>query len=176
MDTLDYSTPDIPQGSKVVMAAAGKKKRALTHEFSPTFSLPEAFFYPKIVAPGMVVVEGPAFKTYPTAKIQINRLKKHLQTQPGLASLPLFVVVDDADFAATSFSNFLWVTFLRSNPSHDIYGVNEKIRFKHWECAPPLIIDARIKPFHTDPLVSDPKVIETVKALGKKGGPLFGII
>ncbi|MCK5838088.1 MAG: UbiD family decarboxylase, partial [Desulfobacula sp.] len=176
MDTLDYSTQDIHQGSKVVMAAAGKKKRALTHEFSPTFSLPEAFFYPKIVAPGMVVVEGPAFKTYPTAKIQINRLKKHLQTQPGLASLPLFVVVDDADFAATSFSNFLWVTFLRSNPSHDIYGVNEKIRFKHWECAPPLIIDARIKPFHTDPLVSDPKVIETVKALGKKGGPLFGII
>ncbi|WP_300462365.1 UbiD family decarboxylase [Desulfobacula sp.] len=176
MDTLDYSTQDIHQGSKVVMAAAGERKRVLTQDFPQTFSLPETFFHPKIVAPGMVVVQGPAFKTYPGAKTHINRLKKHLQTQPGLESLPLFVVVDDADFAARSFSNFLWVTFLRSNPSHDIYGVSEKIRFKHWECVPPLIIDARIKPFHADPLVSDPKVMEKVKALGKKGGPLFGII
>jgi len=85
-------------------------------------------------------------------------------------------VVDDADFAAKSFSNFLWVTFLRSNPSHDIYGVNEKIVFKHWGCNPPLIIDARIKPFHADPLVSDKKVAEKVDVLGKRGGPLFGII
>ena len=131
---------------------------------------------PRLVAPGMVVLEGPQFKTYPKGKIQINRLKKHLLTQTGLDSLPLFVVVDDADFAAKSFSNFLWVAFLRSNPSHDIYGVNEKTIFKHWVCNPPLIIDARIKPFHSDPLVSDKKTIEKVDALGKRGGPLFGII
>jgi len=176
MDTLDYSTRDINQGSKLVIAAAGEKRRHLKIEFSQNFSLPEEFVHPKIAAPGMVVLEGPRFKTYSKGKIQINRLKKHLQTQTDLDSLPLFVVVDDADFAATSFSNFLWVTFLRSNPSHDIYGVNEKILFKHWACNPPLIIDARIKPFHADPLMSDKKVVEKVDALGKRGGPLFGII
>ncbi|MBC2702927.1 UbiD family decarboxylase [Desulfobacula sp.] len=176
MDTLDYSTRDINQGSKLVIAAAGEKRRHLKIEFSQNFSLPEEFVHPKIAAPGMVVLEGPRFKTYPKGKIQINRLKKYLQTQTDLDSLPLFVVVDDADFAAKSFLNFLWVTFLRSNPSHDIYGVNEKILFKHWACNPPLIIDARIKPFHADPLVSDKKVVEKVDALGKKGGPLFGII
>ncbi len=176
MDTLDYSTRDINQGSKLVIAAAGEKRRHLKIEFSQNFSLPEEFVHPKIAAPGMVVLEGPRFKTYPKGKIQINRLKKHLQAQTDLTSLPLFVVVDDAGFAAKSFSNFLWVTFLRSNPSHDIYGVNEKTVFKHWGCTPPLIIDARIKPFHADPLISDKKVVEKVDALGKRGGPLFGII
>jgi len=176
MDTLDYSTQNINLGSKLVMAAAGEKRRHLKSEFPQYFSLPEEFKHPKIAAPGMVVLEGPDFKTYPKGKIQINRLKKHLQTQADFETLPLFVVVDDADFAAKSFSNFLWVTFLRSNPSHDIYGVNEKIVFKHWGCNPPLIIDARIKPFHADPLVSDKKVAEKVDVLGKRGGPLFGII
>ncbi|WP_299980812.1 UbiD family decarboxylase [Desulfobacula sp.] len=176
MDTLDYSTQNTNLGSKLVMAAAGEKRRHLKIEFPQNFSLPEEFKHPKIAAPGMVVLEGPHFKTYPKGKIQINRLKKHLQTQTDLESLPLFVVVDDANFTAKSFSNFLWVTFLRSNPSHDIYGVNEKIIFKHWECNPPLIIDARIKPFHADPLVPDKKVVEKVDALGQRGGPLFGII
>ncbi|MBU1697642.1 MAG: UbiD family decarboxylase [Proteobacteria bacterium] len=176
MDTLDYSTQNITSGSKLVMAAAGEKRRHLKNEFPQHFSLPEEFKHPKIVLPGIIVVEGPHFKTYANGKIQINRLKKHLQTQTGLDSLPLFVVVDDTDFSAKSFSNFLWVTFLRSNPSHDIYGINEKTSFKHWECKPPLIIDARIKPFHSDPLVSDKKTVEKVDALGKRGGPLFNII
>ena len=176
MDTLDYSTRTINQGSKLVMAAAGEKRRCLALEFPLSFSLPDGYNHAKIVAPGMVVIQGPAFGTYPRGKTQINGLKKHLQTQKGFSSLPLFVVVDDADFAARSFSNFLWVTFLRSNPSHDIYGLKEKTMFKHWECAPPLIIDARIKSFHADPLVTDPKVAAKVDALGKKGGPLSGII
>lgn len=176
MDTLDYSTQTVNQGSKLVIAAAGEKRRHLKLEFPQYFSLPDGFMHPKIVAPGMVVLKGPRFQTYPKGKIQINCLKKHLFTQAGLASLPLFVVVDDADFTAKSFSNFLWVTFLRSNPSHDIYGVNEKTIFKHWGCSAPLIIDARIKPFHSDPLVPDKKTIEKVDALGKRGGPLFGII
>jgi len=164
MDTLDYSTQNINHGSKLVIAAAGEKRRDLKIKFPQSFSLPEEFRNPKIVQPGMVVLEGPGFKTYPKGKTEINRLKKQLQTQIGLDSLPLFVVVDDSAFTAKSFSNFLWVTFLRSNPSHDIYGVDEKSVFKHWECKPPLIIDARIKPFHADPLVSDRKIIEKVDA------------
>ncbi|MCP3874336.1 MAG: UbiD family decarboxylase [Desulfobacteraceae bacterium] len=176
MDTLDYSTQDINQGSKLVIAAAGPKKRNLKSKFPENFSLPTDFNHPRIVAPGMVVIEGPIFKTYPKGKTQINRLKKHLLNQTKLDSLPLFVIVDDAAFTAKSFSNFLWVSFLRSNPSHDIYGVNEKTVFKHWECTAPLIIDARIKPFHSDPLVADKKISEIVEILGKRGGPLFGII
>ncbi len=176
MDTLDYSTQNINQGSKLVIAAAGRKRRQLEKKLPENFSLPDEFHRPKIAAPGMVVLQGPVFKSYSSGKVQINRLKKHLTTQRSLDSLPLFVIADDAEFAARSFSNFLWVTFLRSNPSHDIYGIQEKIQFKHWECKPPLIIDARMKPFHAEPLVPDKKIVEKVESLGKKGGILYGII
>jgi len=70
--------------------------------------------------------------------------------------------------------NFLWVTFTRSNPSHDIYGVNAKTEFKHWGCAGALVIDARIKPHHAPPLVEDPGVSAKVDSMGVKGGPLEG--
>lgn len=176
MDTLDYSTQYINQGSKLVIAAAGDKKRNLDTRLPQAFSLPKEFNRPRIAAPGMVVIEGPAFKGYPEGSAQMDRLKTHLQVQTGCESLPLFVVVDDTEFAARSFSNFLWVTFLRSNPSHDIYGVDEKFIYKHWQCRPPIIIDARIKPFHAGQLIPDKKVVEKVEALGKRGGPLYGII
>ncbi len=176
MDTLDYSTQTIHQGSKLIITAAGQKRRSLSLEFPTGFSLPEEFTDPRVVAPGMAVVKGPAFKTYAKGKIQINRLKNHLQEQTGLLSFPLFVVADDPDFTGVSFSNFLWVAFLRSNPSHDIYGADEKIKFKHWGCREPLIIDARIKPFHAGVLERDPTVEAKVREMGKKGGPLFGII
>jgi 4-hydroxy-3-polyprenylbenzoate decarboxylase len=176
MDTLDYSTREINQGSKLVVAAAGMKKRNLAGEIPPCFSLPVPFSRPGIAAPGMVVVQGPEFETYERAKIQINHLAEHLGSQVGLESLPLLVVVDDAAFARASFSNFIWVTFTRSNPSHDIYGPGENTGFKHWQCTPPLIIDARIKPFHAQALVPDKKSVERVDQLAKRGGPLFGII
>jgi len=176
MDTLDYSTSQINAGSKLVVAVAGAKKRRLATEFAQDFCLPHAFSDPGFAAPGMVVIQGPKFGSYESALQEMNRLKKHLETQSGLESLPLFVVVDDAVFARKNFSNFLWVTFLRSNPSHDIYGVEERFLFKHWGCREPLIIDARIKPFHSPPLESDPVTIERVKAFAKRGGPLFGII
>jgi len=180
MDTLDYSTPEINSGSKLILAVAGPRKRNLATGFPQGFSLPEGFSDPGFAGPGMVVIQGPGFDSYPSGRKQINELKKYLQDHMhkawDLDSIPLFVVVDDAGFSRKTFANFLWVTFLRSNPSHDIYGVKEKTINKHWGCAGPLIIDARIKPFHATPLEPDPDTIEQVNQLGRKGGPLAGII
>ena len=66
--------------------------------------------------------------------------------------------------------------FTRSNPSHDIYGVGSFTRFKHWGRDGPLIIDARLKLHHAPRLTEDPKVTARVDELGRKGGPLYGII
>lgn len=180
MDTLDYSTPEIHSGSKLVLAAAGPRKRSLSIDFPQGFSLPEGFSDPGFAGPGMVVIQGPKFVSYPSGRKKINELKKHLQNHThkdwDLDSIPLFVVVDDAGFSRKTFANFLWVTFLRSNPSHDIYGVKEKTINKHWGCSGPLIIDARIKPFHATPLEPDSNTIERVNQLGRSGGPLSGII
>ena len=82
-----------------------------------------------------------------------------------LDGIALIVLVDDSKFASQDLSNFLWVTFTRSNPSHDIYGVFAFTKFKHWGCKGPVIIDARIKPHHAPVLERDEKITEKVEKL-----------
>ncbi|HKJ98787.1 MAG TPA: UbiD family decarboxylase [Desulfotignum sp.] len=176
MDTLDYSGRQINQGSKLVMAAAGPVKRQLCRQFPEPFSLPDDFSHAMMAGPGMAVIQGPAFGSYAMAGRQMNRLKTHLQNACELSGLALLVVVDDAPFCAQTFDNFLWVTFLRSNPSHDIYGIGEKTVFKHWGCEGPLIIDGRKKPFHAAVLEPDPEVSRRVDQMACKGGPLYKIL
>ncbi|MFN0202835.1 MAG: 3-octaprenyl-4-hydroxybenzoate carboxy-lyase, partial [Bacteroidia bacterium] len=80
------------------------------------------------------------------------------------------------EFTAAKLNNFLWVTYTRSNPSHDVYGVNSFIEYKHWGCKGSLIIDARIKPHHAPPLIEDADTMKRVDKLAAKGGALAGII
>ena len=93
-----------------------------------------------------------------------------------LANFPLIVLTEDPKFLAEHLNNFLWVTFTRSNPSHDVYGLNSKIEFKHWSSSGPIIIDARLKPFHAPPLIPDKSVVAKVDKLFSKGGELYGAI
>jgi 4-hydroxy-3-polyprenylbenzoate decarboxylase len=67
------------------------------------------------------------------------------------------------------------VTFTRSNPSHDIYGVNSRYEFKHWGCDN-VIIDARTKPHHAPPLIPDPEVEKKIERFFVKGASLHGIL
>jgi len=90
--------------------------------------------------------------------------------------VPLVVIVDDSKFTARALNNFLWVTFTRSNPAADLYGVGAFTHRKHWGCAGPLVIDARIKAHHAPPLVEDADVSRRVDALAARGGPLHGVI
>ena len=88
----------------------------------------------------------------------------------------LVVIVDQSEFAAANLENFLWVTFTRSNPATDIYGIESFVVDKHWGAIGSLVIDARSKPHHAPPLVEDPAVSKRVDALAAPGGPLHGII
>ena len=90
-----------------------------------------------------------------------------------MEQIPLIIVVDDASFVSQTLNNFLWVTFTRSNPSHDIHGVDSFIENKHWGCRGPLIIDARIKPHHAPPLIVDDKTKSSVDKLFLKAGELY---
>lgn len=173
MDTLDYSGTGFNEGSKVVIAAAGKKRRVLSHNLPADFKLPEHFKNPNFVLPGLLAIEGPAFVG---ADAQVmDRLTDVLASQ-SLDGIPLILIVDDSAFTARHLNNFLWVTFTRSNPSHDIYGVGSFTEYKHWGCTGSLIIDARLKPHHAPPLVEDPVVTQKVDGLAVSGGPLYGII
>ncbi|MCK6648064.1 MAG: 3-octaprenyl-4-hydroxybenzoate carboxy-lyase, partial [Bacteroidia bacterium] len=94
----------------------------------------------------------------------------------NLRGFPMIIVCDDSDFVAKNINNYLWVTYTRSNPSHDIYGIGSFTENKHWGCKGSLVIDARIKPHHAPPLEKDPEIEKRVDALGAKGGSLHGII
>ncbi len=177
MDTLDYSSERMNRGSKVIMAAAGEKKRKLKVRLPAGFSLPDAFSAPVLPAPGIVVLGGPPFSDYGRARDEIGRLADFLgENRFTAAGLPLFVVTDDPAHAAATFADFLWTTFTKSNPSHDIYGVDSFVRFKHWGCRDILIIDARKKPFHAPVLEPDKAVERRVDRLGERGGSLYGLV
>ena len=175
MDTLDYSGTGFNEGSKVVVAAAGAKRRDLWREIPGGLALPDGFKNPAIALPGIAAIEGPDFKDADQGDKDVARLAETLASQ-SLDGLPLILIVNDSAFSSRTLNNFLWVTFTRSNPSHDIYGVDSFIEHKHWGCNGSLIIDARHKPHHAPPLVEDPRITKRIEALGASGGPLHGII
>jgi 4-hydroxy-3-polyprenylbenzoate decarboxylase len=148
----------------VVIAAAGEKRRELWTELPAGFELPRPFDQFRMILPGILAVEAPAFSSYEETAREIDALNAQLRGRE-LAGLPLLILCDDAGFTAASLNNFVWVTFTRSNPSHDIHGVENFIEEKHWGCRGPLIIDARSKPHHAPPLVEDPEVERRVERL-----------
>ena len=101
--------------------------------------------------PGVLIVEADDLETV--------RVSLESMTLEGIA---LITLVDDAKFVAKDISNWLWVTFTRSNPAEDIFGLDEKIEQKHWSCRLP-IIDARVKPHHAPSMQMPEDIIQLAK-------------
>lgn len=175
IDTLDYSGTGINSGSKVVIAAAGNKLRELSTTL-PELNLPDGFRNPKVVMPGILAIQARAYTDDSATEKQIQQLNQQLSTNQQLNSFPLLIICDDSDFVSQNLNNFLWATFTRSNPSHDIHGIDSFTTHKHWGCRGSLIIDARIKPHHAPPLIKDPAIEKRVDKLGEKGKSLYGIV
>jgi 4-hydroxy-3-polyprenylbenzoate decarboxylase len=176
MDSLDYSGTALHEGSKLMIAAAGDIKRHLATTINHQFTLPDHFSIAKCVMPGIIAIEAKSFATYNNAVTEMKELSDTLAKIDNIDTMPLIVIVDDANFTAQSLNNFLWITFTRSNPSHDIYGINTTMTFKHFSCEKSLIIDCRIKPHHAPPLIEDKATTEKVNNLATPGNPLHGII
>lgn len=173
IDTLDYSGTGLNTGSKVVFAAYGAVLRELCNTVPAVFERLDVFSAASLVMPGVIALKAAAFVDYAHAEAQLQQLSMALKAYADdLKSLPLIVVCDDSDFLAATINNFLWATFTRCNPSHDIYGVDSFTRHKHWGCNGPLIIDARVKPHHAPPLIPDPEVERKIDRLFAKGGSL----
>lgn len=167
IDTLDYSGSGWNAGSKVVIACCGDKRRALKAELPDNFSLPAGFSNPQFVQPGILAIQAPAF-TGEDSYLDGDKLTAHLEAF-DLQHIPLILMTDDSAFAAATLNNFVWTTFTRTNPSHDIHGVRSFMEHKHWGCRGPLVMDARIKPHHAPPLIPDPEVVKKVDKLFAKG-------
>ncbi|MBR9920622.1 MAG: UbiD family decarboxylase [Bacteroidetes bacterium] len=168
IDTLDYSGSGWNAGSKLVVGCYGDKLRELSSSLPENLNLPDGFKNPVFWQAGVLVIESSSAEAIP-------KLAKSLEGYDW-KGIPLIVVADDAAFTAQNTNNFVWVTFTRSNPSHDIYGVGSFVENKHWGCKGPLIIDARIKEHHAPPLIVNPEVVKKVDQLFSKGGELYGAI
>ncbi len=164
IDTLDYSGTGWNEGSKVVVACRGDKRRALKTELPKDFNLPSGFGAPHFCQPGILAVKSPKFEFEKLAREQAESLTRWLE-RFDFQYIPLVLMVDDSQFTAATLNNFLWVAFTRANPSHDVYGVRSFTEFKHWGCRGPVVIDARKKPHHAPELEVDPDVQKRATAL-----------
>jgi len=173
IDTLDYSGTGLNSGSKIVLAAYGEKLRDCSSSSPAILAQLNGFENARLVMPGVVALQTKKFTDYATAAAEMVQLNEQLKDKKeALASLPLLLICDDAGFVAETLNNFLWVTFTRCNPSHDLYGIDAFTEHKHWGCNGPLIFDARIKPHHAPPVEKDAAVEKAIGRVFEKGGSL----
>jgi 4-hydroxybenzoate decarboxylase subunit C len=141
MDTLDYTGPVVNEGSKGVWLGLGDPVRELPREFHPAVDPPADVRAARVFCGGCLVVEaGP----YASSADAAARIAAH----PAFAGWPLLVLTDDAARATRSVMNFLWTTFTRFEPAADIHAADRRLVRNHVSYEPPVVIDARMKPWY----------------------------
>jgi 4-hydroxy-3-polyprenylbenzoate decarboxylase len=177
IDTLDYSGTGLNSGSKVVFAAYGEIQRKLCTEVPSAIKELNGFENAQLIMPGVIGLQSAAFTSYEQAHKEMELLDQQLNMQTdALAGVVMMVICDDAGFTAQTLRNYLWVTYTRCNPSHDMYGISAFTQNKHWGCRGPLVIDARIKPHHAPPVEKDPVVEKKIDRFFEKGGSLYNML
>jgi UbiD family decarboxylase len=136
MDTLDYTSGKVNEGSKAVMLGLGEAKRDLPREFRG--QLPRDVTAAEVFCGGCLVLKG---LSYAEDSEQAARLAK----AEWLRDWPLIILHDDATVARST-SDFLWSTWTRFEPASDIYAAETKIVRHQLSYTGPIVIDARTKP------------------------------
>lgn len=172
IDTLDYSGTGLNSGSKLVVAAYGDVLRELCREVPDAFKTLQGFENAKLCMPGVIALQTKAFSNYDAAETELRQLQEQIGNQ-SLSEVAQIVLCDDADFLSRTLNNYLWATYTRCNPSHDVYGINSFTQYKHWGCRGPVVFDARLKPHHAPPLLRDPQVEKQIERVFNKGGSLY---
>ncbi len=177
MDTLDYSGTGLNTGSKVVFAAYGEPIRTLNTELPDALKNVSTIVDAKLIIPGVVAIQTKQYFDSSETTKELKSIEEQLSNNiDSFTGTPLFIWCDDASFTSQNLRNFLWVAFTRSNPSHDIHGIQSFYENKHWGCKGPIVIDARIKPHHAPAVELDPAVVKKTDRLFEKGGSLYGKI
>jgi 3-polyprenyl-4-hydroxybenzoate decarboxylase len=157
MDTLDYTGPTVNEGSKGVWLGLGDPVRDLPRGFSPPVPPPSDVTDVRVFCGGCLVVQGPRFADDRQAG---TRLAAHA----SFAGWPLVVLTDDAARATRSVMNFLWTTFTRFEPAADLHAASTHVVRYHLGFGPPVLIDARMKPWYPAELSCRDDVAHTVTA------------
>ena len=164
MDTLDYSGENLNAGSKVVIAAYGDVKRSLAS------SVPEEIHQlnanAKLVLPGIIALDAALINTKGVQE-KLKGRGANLLNELGVVML---ILTENPSWMAEEINNFLWACFTRTNPSHDMEGVDSFIDQKHWGANGPLIFDATIKKHHAPPVEKNAAIEKRVDEVLAKYG------
>ena len=164
MDTLDYSGENLNAGSKVVIAAYGDVKRSLAN--SVPNEIQHLQVNAKLILPGIIAVDAALINT----KGLQEKLKGQGANLLNELGVVMFILTENPTWMAEEINNFLWACFTRTNPSHDMEGVDSFIDQKHWGSNGPLIFDATIKKHHAPPVVKNAAIEKKVDVLLAKYG------
>jgi len=159
MDTLDYTSGKVNEGSKAIMLGLGEPIRKLEREFQGT--LPNGVSRAEVFCGGCLVLQGPTYS-------EEESLGARVASDPAFKNWPLIVLHDDASVARSS-ADFLWATWTRFEPAADIYASNTTVHRHHLVYEAPIVIDARTKPGFPDELV----VREDISKLVDKRWPEY---
>jgi len=165
MDSLDYAGPRINEGSKGVLLGLGDAKRRLPETF--TGELPPGVTRAEVFTPGCLVLEGPSYADEPGAA-------RAFAAADAFADWPMLVLTDDARRAAKSSMNFLWTTFTRFDPAADLHAAKVELVSHHASFTPPILIDARMKPWYPEELYCDPDTAGLVERRWREYFPADG--
>ena len=152
MDTLDYTSGKVNEGSKAIMLGLGEPVRTLPREFKGP--LPSYLSKAEVFCGGCLVLEGEAFAAD-------EKLAMRVAQEEIFANWPLIVLHDNADVARSS-PSFLWSTWTRFEPAADIYAAQTAVHRHHLVYKAPIVIDARTKPGFPDELIVRPDIAELV--------------
>lgn len=136
MDTLDYTSGKVNEGSKAIMLGLGEARRELPKEFRGP--LPNGSSAAEVFCAGCLVIQGAPYA-------DDADLAARLAQDRGLSEWPLIVVHDDAGVARSA-PDFLWSTWTRFEPAADIYAASTTVERHHLSYTGPIVIDARLKP------------------------------
>lgn len=143
MDTLDYTSGKVNEGSKAIMLGLGEPVRKVPRVFEG--ELPRYVSRTEVFCGGCLVLQGGSFA-------EDEELASRVASDPVFANWPLIVLHDDARVARSS-PDFLWATWTRFEPAADIYASNTSVQRHHLVYKAPIVIDARTKPGFPDELI-----------------------
>jgi len=159
-DTLDYASGKINHGSKAMLMGFGEAIRKLAAEFSG--DLPQGITKAEPFCKGCLVVEAVNFAD---DKDLAARIANHAAFQDW----QMLIVHDNIEFARST-EKFLWATWTRFDPARDIFASRTTVENNHIGYTPPIVIDARMKPWY-------PKEVEPrndiVKLVDTRWGEYF---
>ena len=145
MDTLDYTGPIVNEGSKGVWVGLGNPVRELPREFRPSVVVPPDVSDVRVFCAGCLVVGARAYA-------EDSGAPARMASHQAFKDWPLLILSDEPERATRSVMNFLWTTFTRFEPGADIHAADRRIARNHIAYEPPIVIDARMKPWYPQEL------------------------